>query len=121
MPALLPKPQLQRSQTLLLDLLMQRVALEEGIVFLLLDALGDGFLVARGEVAGGGLPLLLGLGAFQGDEFLHGVKMGERSAHSRAGCGAIPKCRQLSGRSGGEKIGPVARPARKAEAEAGPR
>ena len=45
---------------------MQRVAAEEGVVLLLLDALRDGLLVALGEVARGGFALFLGFGAFQG-------------------------------------------------------
>jgi hypothetical protein len=56
----------------LLDLLVQRVALEKGIVLLLLDALGDGFLVPLRKVTGDGFALFLGLGAFQGDGFVHG-------------------------------------------------
>ena len=63
----------------LLDLLVQRVALEEGIVLLLLDAFRDGLLIARGEVAGNGFPLLLGFGAFQGDDFLHSIEKVEGS------------------------------------------
>src|SRR4051812_38910226 len=58
----------------LLDLLMERVALEEGVVLLLLDALGDGLLVALGEVARSGFALFAGFSAFQGDGFLHGYK-----------------------------------------------
>src|SRR5476649_259336 len=57
----------------LLDLLVERVPLEMRVVFFLLNALGDGLFVARGEIARGGFPLFLGFGAFQGDEFLHDV------------------------------------------------
>ncbi len=51
---------------------MDRVALEEGVILLLLDALGNGLFVPIGQVAGGGLALFAGFGALQGDEFLHG-------------------------------------------------
>ena len=68
----------------LLDLFVQGVPAQEGIVFLLLNALGHGLFVARGEIAGNGLPLLLGFGAFQGDDFLHGVKWVEGSEERAA-------------------------------------
>src|SRR5262245_16799982 len=55
----------------LFDLLVERVALEVRVVFLLLDALRDGLLVAEREVTGGRLALFFGFGALQGDEFLH--------------------------------------------------
>ncbi len=51
---------------------MQGVALEEGIVFLLLNALGHGLLVTLGEVTGNRLALFLRFGAFECDDFLHG-------------------------------------------------
>jgi hypothetical protein len=54
----------------LLDLLVNRVTLEEGVILLLLDTLGDGLLVTEGQVAGGGLALFFSFGAFKGDEFL---------------------------------------------------
>ena len=57
----------------LLDLLMEGMALEEGIVLLLLNALRHRFLITLGEVAGGWLPLFAGFGAFQCDGFLHGL------------------------------------------------
>src|SRR5258708_7010186 len=57
----------------LLDLLVQRVALEEGIVFLLLDALGHGLLVALGEIARSGFALFAGFSALQCNGFLHGL------------------------------------------------
>ena len=57
----------------LLDFLVQSVAAQEGIVFLLLDALGDGLLVALREIARGLLALFAGFGAFQGDDFLHNL------------------------------------------------
>lgn len=56
----------------LLDFLVDGVALEEGVILLLLDALGDGLLVTEGQVTGGGLALFFGFGALKGDEFLHG-------------------------------------------------
>ena len=57
----------------LLDLLVESVALQEGIVLLLLDALGDGLLVAEREVTRDRLALFTGFGALQSDEFLrHG-------------------------------------------------
>jgi len=58
----------------LFDFLVQRVAAEIGIVFLFLDTLSHGFLVPRGEVTGNRFPLLLGFGALQGYDFLHGLK-----------------------------------------------
>src|SRR3954466_14012366 len=63
------------------------MALEEGIVLLLLDALGDGLLVALREITRSGFALFAGFGAFQGDGFLHGFKwVGrvERKAGRRA-------------------------------------
>ena len=57
--------------SLLLDLAMERVALEVRIVLLLLDALGDGFLVPLGEIAGHRFALFTRLGALQDDLFLH--------------------------------------------------
>ena len=67
------------------------MALEEGIVLLLLNALGDGLLVARGEIAGNGFPLLLGFGAFQGDDFLHSGEKVEGSEKTPPRAGATPK------------------------------
>ena len=64
---------LSQTQTRLLDLFVQRVALEEGILLLLLNALSHRLLVTLGEIAGGGLPLFAGFGAFQCDSFLHGL------------------------------------------------
>jgi hypothetical protein len=49
------------------------VASEEGIVFLLLNTLGDRLFVALGEIAGDGLSFFAGFGAFEYDDFLHGV------------------------------------------------
>ena len=57
----------------LLDLLVKRVALQVGIVLLLLDALRHGFLVPLREVTGGGFAFLLRFSAFQGDDFLHRI------------------------------------------------
>ena len=57
----------------LLDLFMQRVALEEGIVLLLLDTLGNRLLVALRKIARGGFTFFAGFGAFQCDGFLHGL------------------------------------------------
>jgi hypothetical protein len=48
----------------LLDFLMERVALEEGVVLLLLDALGHGLFIPLREITGGGLALFFGFGAF---------------------------------------------------------
>ena len=46
-----------------------------GVVFLLLDALRQGFLVARREIAGNRFSFLAGFGALEGDKFLgHGRK-----------------------------------------------
>src|SRR5882724_2245734 len=70
---------------------MQRVALEEGVVLLLLNALRDGLLIARGEVAGNGFPLLLGFGAFQGDDFLHSGEKVEGSEKRPPGACATAK------------------------------
>ena len=71
---------------------MERVTLEVRIVLLLLNALRDGLLVALGEVAGGGLALFLGLGAFQGDDFLHGDLNGLKCQRKAARPpGATPK------------------------------
>jgi len=55
-----------------LDFLVERVALEERIVFLFLNALRDGLFVALGEVARDGFALFAGFGAFEYDDFLHG-------------------------------------------------
>ena len=57
----------------LLDLFVERVALEEGIVLLLLNALCHRLFIALGEIAGGWLPLFAGFGAFQCNSFLHGL------------------------------------------------
>jgi len=64
---------------------VQRVALEEGIILLLLDTLGDRLLVTDGEIAGGRFALFFGFGAFQGDDFVHGCKRlkGESKARPR--------------------------------------
>ena len=53
---------------------MQRMTLEMRVVLLLLNTLGDGFLVPECEVTGGRFALFLRFSAFQGDEFLHGGK-----------------------------------------------
>ena len=58
----------------LLNFLVDGVALQEPVVLLLLDTLGDGLLVAERQVARGRLTLFLGFGAFQGDLFLHDLK-----------------------------------------------
>lgn len=59
--------------TRLLDLFVQRVALQKGIVFLFLNPLRDGLLVALGEVARNGFTLFTGFCAFECDGFLHGL------------------------------------------------
>jgi hypothetical protein len=58
----------------LFDLFVERVALEEGVVLLLFDALGDGLFIARGEVTGSGLTFFFSFGAFECDEVLHGFE-----------------------------------------------
>jgi hypothetical protein len=58
----------------LLDFLVKRMALEEGIVLLLLNSLGYGLFVPLRKVARGRFTLFAGFGAFQGDGFLHGFK-----------------------------------------------
>ena len=67
----------------LLNLLMESMAAEEGIVLLLLDALRDGLLIARREVAGRGLALFAGFGAFESDDFLHGWERVKGSANRK--------------------------------------
>lgn len=62
------------SKNALLDFFVERVALEEGIVLLLLDALGDGLLITLREIARRWLTFFAGFSAFQGDSFLHGFK-----------------------------------------------
>src|SRR5258708_1893217 len=57
----------------LLDLLVEGVALQPGIILLLLDALGDRLLVALGEIARDGFALFAGFGALECDGFLHGL------------------------------------------------
>jgi hypothetical protein len=57
----------------LFDFLVHGVASEEGVVFLLLNTLGDRLFVALGEIAGDGLSFFAGFGAFEYDDFLHGV------------------------------------------------
>jgi hypothetical protein len=49
------------------------VAFEEGVVFLLLNALSDRLFVALGKIAGDGFSFFAGFGAFEYDDFLHGV------------------------------------------------
>jgi len=63
---------------------MQCVAFQMGIVLLLLDALGNGFLVPEREVTGGRFALFLRFSAFQGDEFLHGGKWMKGQSKARA-------------------------------------
>lgn len=75
----------------LLDLFVHRVALQVRIVFLLLDALRNRFLVTIGEITGGRLALFLGFGALQGDEFLHGGKWIEGSEQTPAPARRNPK------------------------------
>ena len=53
---------------------MERVALEEGIVLLLLNTLGHGLLITLREIARRWLTFFAGFSAFQGDGFLHGFK-----------------------------------------------
>jgi hypothetical protein len=71
----------------LFDLLVQRVPLQEGIILLLLDPLGDGLLVSESEVTRGRLALFLGFGALQGDLFLHDISRlkGQRKGPLPAG------------------------------------
>jgi hypothetical protein len=70
---------------------MKRVALQMGIILLLLDALRDGFLVPEREVTGDGFALFLGFSAFQGDEFLHGSKWMKGQSKGATSGGAILK------------------------------
>ena len=53
---------------------MERVALEEGIVLLLLNTLGHGLLITLREIARRWLTFFAGFSAFQGDGVLHGFK-----------------------------------------------
>ena len=71
----------------LLDFLVHCVALQEPVVLLLLDPLGDRLLVPERQVAGGRLALFLGFSAFQSDLFLHGFERieGERKGRGRLG------------------------------------
>jgi hypothetical protein len=54
----------------LLDLLVQRMPAEVGVVFHLLDALREDLLVARGKIPGDRFPFLAGFGALECDKFL---------------------------------------------------
>jgi hypothetical protein len=49
------------------------MALQMGIVLLLLDTLRDRLLVAPRQIAGNGFALFTGLGALQGYDFLHEI------------------------------------------------
>lgn len=70
----------------LFDFLVEGVALEKRVVFLFLNALGDCFFIAPGEVARGGFALFFGFGAFECDEFLHGFEI-VRAAEERGDFG----------------------------------
>jgi len=64
-------PQARPDLTRLLNLFVESVALEVRVVFLLLNALGHGLFVARGEVAGHGFTFFAGFRAFEDDLVLH--------------------------------------------------
>ena len=59
------KVRLRNSSTgsVLLDLFVERVTLEMFVILLLLDTLGHGLFITRGEVAGYGFTLFTGFGA----------------------------------------------------------
>src|SRR5688572_31689980 len=82
----------------LLNFLVDRVPLQEPVVLLLLDALGDGLLVPERQVARGRLTLFLGFGAFQGDLFLHDLKglKGQRKGAGSTGATRILRVKAFS-------------------------
>ncbi len=70
---------------------MQRVAAEMRIVFLLLDALRDGFLVTLREITRYRFAFFLGFGALEDDGFLHRENGLKGPTNRLRDCGATPK------------------------------